>query len=1273
MINEFSNGPAGTQQEFYELIVTGPPGTMQDIRGFIIDDHGGHFGCGSGNGISTGHIRFAQHSQWACIPVGSMIVIYNSADPNPALPAMDITDANGDHIYIIPDSASTVLNIFNTGPNQLACNNYAMATGGSTTLDWATVDLDTAGDVAVIVDPSNTITPIHAIGYGSLTGIPPTIIIPGSGNNTNFSFNNASSNNYRALANWTTGTAALKDTPGAPNNSTNQIWMDSLDSPILSNITTGCVPLTVNFSTSSIASSHTYLWDFGDGTTATGATQAHTFNSTGTFSVVLKISHPNGCFSLDTQNIIVNPAITAGFNSLPDVCINSTPVNLTGASPTGGTYSGLGVSGNTFDPAAAGAGTHTITYSITGVCPATATQTIQVDPIPNISITAIPNLCASGTPITLSATPTGGTFLGSGVTGSSFSPILAGAGTHQVYYNITGTCSATDTQNVTVDTVPNVAISSIASLCTSSAPVILSGTPSGGAFSGNGVTGSSFAPSSAGTGSHSITYSVTSGACTGNASTSAQVVAVPNVTLASFNDVCISAPSFALNGGTPSGGTYSGTGVNSGQFSPATAGAGTHFITYTYSNGVCSSSATSSITVVPIPNVQFSIPAVECISASTINITNASPTGGTFSGPGVTGSSFDPSTAGIGNHDIVYTYTNVCTTSDTQTISIQPTPSASITSLANICQNNPTIPLNNGTPVGGTYSGTAVVGNTFSPQIAGPGNHNITYTIQVGTCADSQTTSIVIDSLIVSSQQAISPVCEVAAPFPLTQGQPTGGVYKINGTVTTNFNPNTMGAGSHNVTYVITNGTCADSSVAGIIVDPTPNINFNTLPDICQNVSQIPLTQASPAGGTYSGNGVSNATFQPTSAGAGNHFIHYTITNGACTVSDSQSINVIAAPVAQFTLPTTICLNQKIFNLTSGIPSGGAYSGAGVYGSQIDLTTLTNGNQQYTYVVSNGGCSDTAMTTTTFLADANGEILPKGKIEICQGNSQVLKATGGPKFVWNTGDTLGLINVNASGIYTCSISNQCGGMKDSVEVTVLPIPQTKVSADTNLFCKGNSLEIKAQSNLPLVWSNGEKDSVISVNTPGVYKAYSVNKCGLSADSIEVFVSEVKADFEYEYDPFTAPYELRLTNLSTNGIQYDWNFGDSATSDVEDPVHTYDQFGNYRITLMATNAFGCKDSLTSEWVKVELPARVFIPSAFTPDGDGINDVFQVVSSYHSKFSGAIFNRWGNEIFRFNDASDSWNGKNGTIPMIPGVYVYRFNIDDKEYVGQVTLIR
>ncbi len=151
------------------------------------------------------------------------------------------------------------------------------------------------------------------------------------------------------------------------------------------------------------------------------------------------------------------------------------------------------------------------------------------------------------------------------------------------------------------------------------------------------------------------------------------------------------------------------------------------------------------------------------------------------------------------------------------------------------------------------------------------------------------------------------------------------------------------------------------------------------------------------------------------------------------------------------------------------------------------------------------------------------------------------------------------------------------------------------------------------------------------------------------------------------------FEDRSTVPTGAITEYFWNFGDSTSSDIEDPTHTYDQFGNYQITLMATNAFGCKDSLTSEWVKVELPARVFIPSAFTPDGDGINDVFQVVSNYHTKFSGAIFNRWGNEIFRFNDASDSWNGKNGAIPMIPGVYVYRFNIDDKEYVGQVTLIR
>ena len=94
IINEVSNGPSGNK-EYVELLVV-PDGSAPscasppclDLRGWLIDDNNGHHG---GGGVATGAARFAQHPLWSCVPVGTLILIHNGADPNPAVPVEDVS------------------------------------------------------------------------------------------------------------------------------------------------------------------------------------------------------------------------------------------------------------------------------------------------------------------------------------------------------------------------------------------------------------------------------------------------------------------------------------------------------------------------------------------------------------------------------------------------------------------------------------------------------------------------------------------------------------------------------------------------------------------------------------------------------------------------------------------------------------------------------------------------------------------------------------------------------------------------------------------------------------------------------------------------------------------------------------------------------------------------------------------------------------------------------------------------------------------------------
>ena len=140
------------------------------------------------------------------------------------------------------------------------------------------------------------------------------------------------------------------------------------------------------------------------------------------------------------------------------VCLNDMPMALPAGTPSGGAYSGTGVSGSNFDPAMAGIGTHYVVYSNTDSCSVTTMDStmIVVKSLPTILMNSFnqDTVCVQDQPLTVPAgTPSGGTYSGAGVSGSSFDPSVAGVGTHYVVYTATGTnnCSNSDSTMIVVE------------------------------------------------------------------------------------------------------------------------------------------------------------------------------------------------------------------------------------------------------------------------------------------------------------------------------------------------------------------------------------------------------------------------------------------------------------------------------------------------------------------------------------------------------------------------------------------------------------------------------------------------------------------------------------------------------------------------------------------------------------------------------------------------------------------------------------------------------
>ncbi len=204
-------------------------------------------------------------------------------------------------------------------------------------------------------------------------------------------------------------------------------------------------------------------------------------------------------------------------------------------------------------------------------------------------------------------------------------------------------------------------------------------------------TGSPFATGQTAIGVHNYFVTQTDNGCSSSpTAVSLTIRALPAVSLAAFESVCASAPAFDLTGGTPEGGTYSGTGVSNGiTFDPSVAGAGDHTLTYSYSDAFgCANSADQNINVKTIPTVSLSALAPVCVNGNPVILTG-SPMGGMFSGTGVSGDTLYPSVAGAGDIDVTYTYTdpaNGCPGMDMKTITINSLPKAAINDTA-VCGN----------------------------------------------------------------------------------------------------------------------------------------------------------------------------------------------------------------------------------------------------------------------------------------------------------------------------------------------------------------------------------------------------------------------------------------------------------------------------------------------------------------------------------------------------------------------------------------------------------
>ena len=522
----------------------------------------------------------------------------------------------------------------------------------------------------------------------------------------------------------------------------------------------------------------------------------------------------------------------------------------------------------------------------------------------------------------------------------------------------------------------------------------------------------------------STTYTVAISDACGNIQTDSIRVTVNPLPLVNFTPptttFCNGENAVTLTGASPSGGTFSGNGVTGTSFNPTAAGVGNSAITYSFTdaNG-CSNSATSSFSVVANPNVTLGSFSAICSDAAPITLSGGSPIGGTFSGAGVSGTTFNPSQASTGVNTITYSFTNAqgCEGTASSTIQVNASPNAQITSP------NGTV-ICSGTPLNLNVSAQA--GVSYQWRL----NGNPVSTL------DAANTSFTVTQAGTYTVRAVgNGSCErISSPVVITAGQvPSASITASNEQIC-------PGASS----------TLTVQTAVG-----------NTIQWRRNNVA---IT------------GANQSTFQATEAGTYAAFV--SSVDGCTVLSNTSVISVVALPTASFTTSSpAFCPTITEINLQApdGVNVGyeWLFNGNTIAGANQSSLSISNPGS-YSLVTSLSACRDTSASLTI----SNGVVpvvsINSSSTSICEGSQTLLTASGSglTSLIWfrngtALSGTTASINASLAGLYTVQATSNdgCSASSAAVELEVIPGPVASISASNTTFCVGGTPVLLTANNL----------------------------------------------------------------------------------------------------------------------------------------------------------------------------------------------------------------
>lgn len=808
-------------------------------------------------------------------------------------------------------------------------------------------------------------------------------------------------------------------------------------------------------------------------------------------------------------------------------------------------------------------------------------------------------------------------------------------------------------------------------------------TPVGGVLTGNGITGTDFNSFDAGPGQHVITYTYTQDACTWDTTETVDVVVSPIADAGVDVDYC-DGNSATLGGVAVPTSTYTWTPIN-----------GLNDASVANPVVALSNAGPNALVTEYYLNVEDED---GCLGYDTVQVTvNPGPTAG-------------------------FTFTDEChNTANTFT-------NQSVTTVGNIINYVWDFDDNNS---------SAAIDPTHTYAL--PGQYDVVLSVETDNgCVDTVTYTVEAYNNPVADFDVLNVCPNEAASFNNTSVSLSGNIttyyWDFDDTNTSNVSDpsNTYTtAAIYNVTLAVeTNYGCVDTIIKPIEVYNYPTANF-IVQNVCENVAAtFNNASVSPSGNITQWEwdfGDANST----ASASGNPVTHtyatdstYTVelivsTQYGCSDTVQKDVVIFPIPTTDFAFDTVCFGLPTSFNDLStagtstvdtwdwnfgGIASSNlqdpqyTFPAAGSYGVMLSVETDSGCLGAIEYSVLVYDLPEPAFTSTKVCFEDTTEFTNLSDIANGTITSQL----------WQFGDqatSQQFEPVHAypqDGLYNATLIATSGyGCVDSVsrQVEVYPLPQIAYSVAPETGCMPLEVEFTDQSTIATGynltqwnWNFYNEQFSTEPYTSTVYDTAGLYHITLEVISANGCVSVVTDSHRIEVFPLpTARFvatpqpasilqpEIEFTDKSLLSVAWEWDLQDFNNTNEQHPIHIYPDTGTYMVQQIVYSVHGCTDTIVQA-VIIDQAYTLYIPSAFTPGKDGINDTFLCYGEGFTDFEMRIFNRWGEQLFFTTDVNKGWEGKKYNIGdyVEQGTYIYQIEVMDFEkhphkYRGEVHLLR